>query len=64
MEVVAELPPFLSKHGLSVKPVVGCVPSGFQPVPNEEEVWRRMRAMRPALRRQEDLETSGKLNLA
>jgi len=38
VDVICELPPLLSKHGLSVKPVVASVPSWFQPVPNEAEV--------------------------
>lgn len=37
-QVVAEMAPMLSKHGLSVKPVVACVPAGFQAVPNQDEV--------------------------
>jgi len=37
-EVVAEIPPMLSKHSLSVKPIVATVPATFQPVPNADEV--------------------------
>jgi hypothetical protein len=38
MEVLAVLPPFLSKHMLSVTPVVAQIPASFQPAPNPAEV--------------------------
>ena len=36
--VVAELPPLLSKHGLSVKAVAAVIPADFDPIPNPDEV--------------------------
>jgi peroxisomal coenzyme A diphosphatase NUDT7 len=38
VEVLAVLPPFLSKHMLSVTPVVARIPASFQPRPNPAEV--------------------------
>ncbi len=37
-QVLCTLPPFLSKHLLSVAPVVAQVPASFTPVPNPDEV--------------------------
>ena len=37
-QVVCRLPPFLSKHLLSVTPVVARVPADFTPAPNPDEV--------------------------
>lgn len=37
-EVISELDPMLSKHGLSVKPVVAVVKHDFVPIPSAEEV--------------------------
>ena len=39
-EVLAEMPPCLSKHNVSVRPVVARIPSDFEPEPNPEEVER------------------------
>ena len=38
--VLASLPPFLSKGHVSVRPVVAAIPDEFEPVPNPEEVDR------------------------
>lgn len=38
--VLASLPPFLSKGHVSVRPVVAAIPDDFEPVPNPEEVDR------------------------
>lgn len=41
--VLASLPPFLSKGHVSVRPVVAAIPDEFEPVPNPEEVDRCFR---------------------
>lgn len=36
--MLCALPPFLSKHFLSVTPVVATVPASWRPAPNPQEV--------------------------
>jgi coenzyme A diphosphatase NUDT7 len=38
VDIICQLPPFLSKHMLSVTPVIGQVPATWVPQPNPDEV--------------------------